>query len=900
MTETSSSSDAVARISATAQNNSTAIGNIGSVENLNVENLHVNLQPVADWPASAAALAAQNAVATADAVLLGPLASTDAYGLLDQANQVASDDPGAALALYRDVQTRLIDAGFPGHAAEFNGRVAELCVATGDEGTAIRLLMDALWAADRAGSNVQIDRVVGMLRELAGFSAIGSTRSQEPRTPALGAAFAIAEFVSDLLHTPVPVSIELPSGALALADDADQARTVLFAAEHALGNDDLAWIVEHRDQIEVTANTIAARHNDVAVRLRLTLADASSDWNGLLQDARSAMPRDLRALTRARHARHLLLLAAPVEADNEWRDAIGDACLSERNMDAADWLYSQRFIANRYGGPAVDTWQPLAVALSARPSKPRIVPSAGHVREYALAALHYDKARTASINLRRQLLDGIRSASFHDEREARLLLGQCYRDSGELELAAVYAIGAGDYEGARGVAKAFGDSYHDVTEMMKSPLSWVAASALQFATEQADLIPDEGFDTVVELALSAINDVKSGRRLDSPFLSPKMSLSGYGLLAVVVARLSPDQALSLLEMLSAAVEVEEHHYRYTDGSHIEIAAGIASAHSGDLHTMALEQLVGLYARGAHPFRPSAQDVLVANLEQVRGRLTKIAEGGNRDAAALLAYGDADSVTQEAARAAARRIQTPTTNGAGRFGTGVGDVSDSLLAATLAVEDRIECVRMLISNARSPWEPATNRDSYLIAASNLVDDFDDDHRRNFLRDAIDFATNPPRSQADEFNASFSSPLGSMRINDKSDCRPAAAFLAAKLAQAPGEKQLVRDTALRLIGVGTDDDYRVTKALQLVQTEIGGSIGMLAQGSWTLRSLAAIMWAESTDIPDEFGVALCNDPDVRVRRALARELVAVPHRQNSSARDMLLRDPRWSVRSILQTD
>ena len=82
--------------------------------------------------------------------------------------------------------------------------------------------------------------------------------------------------------------------------------------------------------------------------------------------------------------------------------------------------------------------------------------------------------------------------------------------------------------------------------------------------------------------------------------------------------------------------------------------------------------------------------------------------------------------------------------------------------------------------------------------------------------------------------------------------------------------MRDAALRLIGFGSDDDYRVTKTLQLVQSELGDSIGLLAQGSWTLRSLAAIPWAESNDMPDELGSAFSQDRDVRVRRALARAL------------------------------
>ena len=137
-----------------------------------------------------------------------------------------------------------------------------------------------------------------------------------------------------------------------------------------------------------------------------------------------------------------------------------------------------------------------------------------------------------------------------------------------------------------------------------------------------------------------------------------------------------------------------------------------------------------------------------------------------------------------------------------------------------------------------------------------------------------------------------------INDRSDCRPAAAYLAGRLAESPEEKRLVRDTALRLIGVGSDDDYRVTKTLQLVQSELGDSVGLLAQGSWTLRSLASILWAESMEVPEYLGDALSQDPDVRVRCALASAMSNTGKRQGSGAREKLLQDPRWSIRSALR--
>ena len=797
------------------------------------------------------------------------------------------------------MQSRLAGSGFPGHAAEFDDTVVALSIRTGQAETAIRPLMDALWAAEGKGDSLGVDRVVRRLRDLADLPEFGPTHNKVPRTPRLGAAFEIADFVSDQMHTPIPARIEMPADATTLADRGDRARAIVFAAEGALGNDDLTWIVEHREQIESTASDVDVSDIELAVRLRLVIADATGEWADLVHTARTRMRRDLKALTLARFARHRLLQAAPADADSEWRDAIGEACLAQRHADAADWLYSQRFVANRYRGIVEDTWRPLAQALSDLPSRPRIVTNANDARERAFAAMHYDEPRVAAINLRRQLLDGIRSASFHDEREARRLLGEIYRTTDDLPLAAYYTIGAGDPKEARAVAAAFGDVYHDVTERMTSPLSWVASSALQFATEQADLIPDEDLDAVVELALSAINDVATGTRLDSPILSPQIYLSAYGLLAALAERLSARHARTLLEMLADAVVVKEHHYRRTDESHVEIAAGIARARNGELRATALEQLVGLYARGAHPFRASARNTLLRNLDQVRDRLQEMAGNGHHEAGALLGYSDPAHVSPEAAQAAAQRLSEPTTNGPRGFGTGTGAVNDSLLAAVLPVEQRIPCIEMLLANAASPWEPSTNRDSYLIAASNLTDDLDEAHRAQFLNAAMNFAASPPPSQADAFNASMSNPLGAMRIHDRSDCRPAATFLAGRLAESALEKRLVRDAALRLVGVGSDDDYRVTTALQLVQSELGDSIGLLAQGSWTLRSLAAILWAESTDLPDDLGLAFSQDRDVRVRRSLASALANAEHRQDANARDILLHDPRWSVRSILGT-
>jgi hypothetical protein len=304
--------------------------------------------------------------------------------------------------------------------------VAGLCIRTDDEVGAIRLLLDALWRAERAGDSRGTARIVQVLRGFAGFSVIGPTPSEAAHTPALGAAFELAEFVDDLQHEPTPTTVDLPTEALPLAAVGDRARTVLVAAEHALANDDLTWLNSHQQLIESAAAEVAESNDNVAVRLRLTVADATGDWAGLIRAARTTMGHDLKALILARHARYQALQSKFGEADDAWTEAIGDACLAKRHKDAADWLYSQRYIASRHLGILEDQWHPVARALTDLPTQPKLVTTANDSRERALAALHFDEPRVAAINLRRLLLDGIRSASFCDELDARELLGQTY------------------------------------------------------------------------------------------------------------------------------------------------------------------------------------------------------------------------------------------------------------------------------------------------------------------------------------------------------------------------------------------------------------------------------------------------------------------------------------------
>ena len=107
------------------------------------------------------------------------------------------------------------------------------------------------------------------------------------------------------------------------------------------------------------------------------------------------MRRDLKALPSHGLPAISPFKRAPADAMTHWDEAIGDACLAERHADAADWLYSQRFVASRYGGILEDHGIRWLRALSDLPfCDPSIVTIANDCRERALAAMHFEEPKS--------------------------------------------------------------------------------------------------------------------------------------------------------------------------------------------------------------------------------------------------------------------------------------------------------------------------------------------------------------------------------------------------------------------------------------------------------------------------------------------------------------------------
>lgn len=836
-----------------------------------------------------------DAVATADAVALGPESSGEAQRELAAAAEIEAQDPAQALAHLQHARDRLTETGFPAHAQVLDQRVVDLLIRLDLAADAARLLLDRFWDALADGRSYEAEEAKRALDRL--------TESQSDHhddaaadDPVVRAAGVVADAALSITEHPLA---QLPAFEELTADGAavdDRARLVLLAAETALAAGDDAWAREHAEHLVGLAQ--AASDTPVAVRLEIAAAEASGDWSGLLQRARTrGIPRELVALVLARRGCYLAVRGEFRGADEAWIEAVEQACLAGYNADAANWLYSRRTLASRYTVLVDDQFHPLAAALDSRATLPQVAAARNRPRERALEALQRGQHRRAALALRRHLRDAVVSGSWADEHDARSLLADLHQETGDLAVAAKQLVLAGEGKRAFELGKASGDEYLDVREHLVSLTYWTRATAFRLIAAQADLVPDPHVDGVVEQALGVLDEAANETLVDTPLFAPSVRLAAYEALAGLADRLCEDQARKLLDHLEPYADAWPNHGWHTDEAHAAACDAIARTHPA-LAGVALDQLVRVFARASHALKASASELLVENVDVVEDRLRPLSAGNFR-AAELLAYARPEAVGPADMEEAAQRLIAPLSSGPGVYAMGTGAVGDSMIAAGLPASRRAELIEEQLSRARSPYESAHDRSSYLLAAANLASELQADDVERLLPAALAEAVEPPESEADAVTAQFRHPLSAFRVTGNHDSRPAAAFLAARLARTPEQRDLARNAALSLIGADGDADYHVTRALRVLQDDLERDVPLLMGFGWALRSLAAISWARSQSLDPRIGRRLAADPDPRVRRALADALSGTePDERTAAARERLHSDARHSVRARLQ--
>lgn len=830
-----------------------------------------------------------DAVAMREALARGPERHTGAAALLEQSEQLSTSNPAQAVQLLARAQRRLTDAGFPGHAAAHDARLAKLLVDMGDHDRAVRLLLDKLWTGINHGQTGRADHALYEMRTHASVKSLPTERSM-----ALEAGITLAESAIAIDGDPFGRPGPIPKTTTSLS--ADQARVVVLGGEAALTNEAMGWLIGAHDQLLHAAAVLEPDDEILAVRARLLAAEGSDDWTSLvMQSRRGTLGYGPGALVHARYARNLTLHQRFEEADAVWDEAVANACLASRWADAAVWTHSRRVLASLANPLSGDGLWATQTSLLDGPPSIRLIPGDEHAQVAAASSLLVDRVRPAVLAGRRALRHAVVAADLSAEREAHRLLGQAYLKSDEPVVAAHHFARAMHADSVQELGRAFAGRFIDVTDDLNGTNYWTVAYAYRLLAEEADLIPDAQVLPIADHVLSELQAHADGTLVDSRFATTSSRyLNAIRLAAGISERLPPDVAEIVLQHFEAQSPVAENHYRFHDDDEAVAVAGIASTQP-TLIARATKHLVPLLSRSQSARRTAASNFIDDNITVAQPMLEVHSSDPDRWASSVLERHGLATPEPSTVSQAIERLTAPPHHVTGVYTRGTGAVADSLLVRA-APDNMVErAFDGLMLHARAAHVGAADRAQYLLAAASLVDRLKDPAA--WFDRALQCAIAPTPSELDALEQQMTHPLGTFRMARVQTSRPQAVYLASLLASRSEQRSAVKEAAMQLIDAA-EGDYWVTRALQRHPDLLVDEVGYLIGQGWALRSLAAIAWCTAVAKPIHLGLRLAKDPDPRVRRSLATELARASRDDISdNVRAALAQDPCFSVRRLL---
>lgn len=827
-----------------------------------------------------------DAVAIREALARTPEESTGA-GTLFRSAKESVDNPTQALQLVEQGQTLLRQVGFRAHAAQYERDRSRLLIQLGRAGEAAREVLDGVWAQLSLGKTASAERSARHLQQIAA----DTPDDAHVRKLATVADKAISLHLNPLGEVPKPES-------LAHGELNDRLHLAVLAGETALANDRKAWFSE----AFVFLTDLAARTDadqSLRTRLRLLIAETSDDWASILEDARKLrLGYELGALVTARYARNQALHQQFEEAEALWAEATGEASLKERWADASTWAFSRRAFRTRWSPFAHDDLLILEIELSEMGPSESILRNDGQAYVTALENLRTQKLRPAAIAAQRALRQSIAISDWVGEERARSLLGAILTASEEPELAAHHLTRGADVEAMKELAAQFPATYIDVIESLDAPNYWTVGTAYRLLSAETDLIPDDALDQITERILAELQGEESNTLFDATGFATSRYLGAIKTLAGIANRLTESQAEIILDHFGSQPPVEENHYRHHDEDEATTIARIVLSHPA-LQKRAITHLVPLLARSQPARGSTTLSAIDAAPEITHEHLDDLAQSGNRWAQQMLASYRTTVPSAEAARAALERLTDPLEHTPGVYTVGTNAVGDSLMIQPLPAEKRKLAITELLHRVEDPLVSLSDRNAYLLAASNLVEDLDHTTREGFLSEALRLATMLAPSEYEEFESQFAHKLGSLRVSSRErTTQSKALYLAACLADDDAQRSVIKQQAYLLLGVSDLSDYWVARVLQHLGEALDDDLGFLAGQSWAPRALAAVRWVKHS-VPEHLGLRLAADADPRVRCAFAEALAeTAPTPEHVKVRQLLSEDLAYSVRSFFR--
>jgi hypothetical protein len=822
-----------------------------------------------------------DAVAVREAIARTPEIVTGAQDLFDEAARTG--DASHALALIEAGQAKLRDAGFGAHAAKHDeDRIRQLANLDRTE-EAARYLLDEFWTALDQG--------------LSTTARLTQTRMEEVSKLAKGHAQVelcrrVAHAASNLYLNPLAYLPDIDS--LRIGGQIDQARLVLLAGETALANDDHEWLSSAESALTELAN-VPSIDRVLRTRLRLLSAEATGDWSELLSDARKlSLGYDLLGLVTARYARDCAIHQKFEEADLSWDEASGCASLARQWGDASTWIFSRRAFRSHWNPFTSDDLLPLQTAIRGMGTSTPLVPADTGAYEDALTDLREENLRSAAISAQRALRDAVTISDWAGEDRARRVLATILIEADEPALAARHLTRAGATKAIEALGRSLPLQFVNILDDLNAPNYWTVGTSYRLLATQADLVPDPLIGQMAERIIAELAAAEAGIYPDLRAFATSRYNNAVKALAGIADRLDTAHADAVLTHFEKQSPVEENHYRYHDEDEA-LAVGKIALSRRSLAARAATHLVTLLGRSQAARNDKTLDAIHENRALAHTTLAALAEAGNQWAVETLSFEDLDDVDPAAAEQALIRLTTPLKHENGVYSLGTGAVGDSLLIRHLPLNSVQAAVSELLVRAEDPHISSSDRGDYLIAASNLAPHLDETTRGTHCATALRLATSTTPSEHDDLDAQFTHRLGGLRIiGTPRDSRGQAVLLASVLATNEAQRNEVRRVAYALLG--EESDYWPTRALQRLGETVKDDLAFLASQGWAIRSFAARLWAKYGE-PSHLGKRLAADPDVRVRRALARALSEQPETSHPAVREQLVVDPAHSVRAAL---
>lgn len=838
----------------------------------------------------------------ADAVLRGPV---DALGLsseLADADLLRDTDPADAAREYTSIAERLSEANWPGHALMMKRRAAEALAAADEERAAGLLIAQLFWTYLDLGADSESQMLRHELRKLS---------EKVPDDEVLRSWAETAAEAHNAVGDPLDRLERLGTAVDALPHNSDvETEALVLLCELGLTSEQPELITDRMARVREAAKgaPAAPHHPSLSTRLRLCLADATGDWADLLSDVRKRVlsPSDI-ALVLGRHGRYLAWHCEPDLARDAFGQAIERAVLLTANDDAGEWIHSTRYLDIQYGpvSEQVNEAYRRIQALNAAGSEVRLYRHLTSPREKVLRHLHDEKHPAAADAGRRFLRECVVAGHWGSEFEAHTFLGDLFAMTGEPERAAQHYVRAGAHKKLESL---LGDGpYVDVRRELSRSSPWERAATYRALVAEADLVPDDHVNEIIAAALADARAVTDGQVRQSGS-SPELWASAVAAVGALVERASEDLAGQTLQMLSPLAERETGKYRFTDDDHMKALVGIARGHTAHRDDALLQ--IGRALGGGGPFADSAMKHagdLMASEDDAIPTLEDLASGGNDHACLLLAVrGNTSHDVLQKAEDALDRVRNRPAPKAGTITFGTSLPQDAHLVGVLPQEERDSAASRLMQIAEDAKESDRNRADALEAISTLGGELSARMRSDLYVRAMRFATGEAsESDLDPDLRQEPHPLNRYKFDLSPG--PLEAFglrAAARLAQSETETDVIVDKALSMIASSDKaTTHRIASMLSwLSGPRLAASQAVLAgQPNPSLRALAAVLWIHDANRDHDLGLQLASDPNVLVRRTLAREMASskeLPLDTEIALR--LADDDRYSVRRALQDE